>query len=378
MNHVFTEQKGLHYNGLALTAYQALRRLYVKWGLYTLLCAALVAPIALASSNFWPVWLVGSIGVGIFAAWIPAVRRSLGFIAVSTAGTRQLCADNNLTYLGSHKMRFDPHDAFQPAIRGAGLAEWAEAAFRGTWCGHEFTSYIYTYRHPLSYRLSRAAIRVYEVQLRKPMPHIFIANRRQIGRARSTGIPRHFDDNQRIGLEGGFSKDFAVYTNRRTTTEALSILAPNFMAILQDHNTNYDVEFIGNKMYLYSGDYTAEASEMKRAFETLRKMLAYLDHKQRSWRLVLPGNKYPFLVSRVGFGSFDIGGKYFNQSLFFIAFYAIWGAFKLWTSQRIFGHAVLYVLISIYVVVLTALIAVLVVFRMQHNKNLRYEKLHTS
>jgi len=124
--------------------------------------------------------------------------------------------------------------------------------YHGEYGGYPMRTYVYTFRHPFVARFSRVSTRVYQVTLPKRLPHIFLATKSGTGTSLKTNFLSHFDDDQRIGLEGNFNKRFIVYTHRRTTTDALSILAPNVMATLLDRNKDFNVEIVGDQLFLYS------------------------------------------------------------------------------------------------------------------------------
>jgi len=127
-------------------------------------------------------------------------------------------------------------------------------------------TYVYTFRHPFCCAIQSSLNQSLSSDIAKRLPHIFLATKSGTGTSLKTNFLSHFDDDQRIGLEGNFNKRFIVYTHRRTTTDALSILAPNVMATLLDRNKDFNVEIVGDQLFLYSPDYLFIEADIRRAF----------------------------------------------------------------------------------------------------------------
>jgi hypothetical protein len=269
------------------------------------------------SSNWWFGFVMTFLISLIVVGYIPFVRRRVSLLACYDRVCEAFAKENSFTYIVQRAPKH--RKLFRPSIEGTGYFPKEQQAISGQYGNYPFETFIYTVRHPFSSRFSRVATRVYSVTLPKRLPHIYLASRRATGTTFKTNTYKHFDDNQRIMLEGEFNKHFILYSHKRNRTEALSILAPNVMATMLDTNRNFNVEIIGDQLFLYSPDYLLTEEEARKGFEVLEAILKHLDRSLKSFKLVLPNNaKFPFLLSRPGFGTAVIGGKYFNASLFFI------------------------------------------------------------
>lgn len=259
--------------------------------------------------------------------YIPAIRLSVRPLWATGKAMRAFADSQNLRYIDTAKPNYKKH--FQPAVAKIGLFERQEQIIVGEYNGLAFRSYVNTYRHPFAYRWSRVATRVYELDLPKEFPHIFLRNRNSDNRFFST-VLRHFDDSQRISLEGDFDAYFTTYTHIATTTQALSLLAPNVMQTLIRTNKKFDIEIAGNKLYLYTSDYYVTGDDLKDMFDTLDSFMNHVERRLKSWKFTLPNNKhYPYMASRAGAGTIAIGQKYYSQAWVGITAYTIYNVVKL-------------------------------------------------
>lgn len=272
----------------------------------------------------------------------------------------------SLRYIHRSKLNYSKH--FQPSIAKLGVLERKEYIAKGNLNGRPYETFIFSYRHLLARRYARVRFRVFCIQLPKELPHIFI--RRRLGAKKVyESLPRYFDNDQRIDLEGNFSDYFAVYTHRRTATEALSILAPNVMQAILDSNQYFDIEIVGNKLFLYSSMTTPAAYDPNAANPFIQTLMMHIEHRLKSWRFVLPNNKhYPYIVSRPGFGTMTFGNRYYNRSWRYIAFFAAYISLQILTNKE-------YRLVRVIIggSILTATIVLLLIFRRRYqlqNRNI--------
>lgn len=332
-------------------------RLRRRWLLYV---AAWIggAGLAWVLSHRFNIGLATLIGLP-YLLYIPYLRRRVRPLWATGAAMRALAAENGMRYIDHAKPNYIKH--FQPAVARLGIWERHEQIVKGTYDALPFETYVDTFRHPFAYRFSRVATRVYRVQLPKELPHIFMRNL-QSSNQYLGALPRHFDDDQRVDLEGNFHRSFTVYTHRRTVTDALSLLAPNVMETLVRANRKFDVEFVGNHMYLYSPDYLVTTPDLQADFKTIDALVKHLKHHLKSWKFVIPNNRrYPYLVSRPGFGTLALGGKHYNKAWAFIAFYTVYSAVRIAAQPQ-------YRLVKIGIVVVSDLVmgVVLLIFRRRY------------
>jgi hypothetical protein len=79
-------------------------------------------------------------------------------------------------------------------------------------------------------------------------------------------------DGEVISLEGDFNKYFTLYVPRGFEIEALQIFAPDVMAKLIDNSKQFDLEFIGDHLYIYSSG-TIDTKQGMRSIYELAKLL---------------------------------------------------------------------------------------------------------
>jgi hypothetical protein len=347
-----------------LNAYKVLAR---RSGVYGLGCAVLALIVGIFFQNFWLASVVAFVIIGILGLLTPWAERYLSLLGIREHISREFAAANNFAY----QFRAKPHySLFPPALDRLGWLPREEQIISGMLDGYSFRTYIHSYHHYYQNILERIYTRVYEVRLPKRFPHIFLATRRASGGKLLTNFKRHFDDDQRLMLEGNFEDMFIAYTHRRTVSDALSFLAPNVMVTLIDSNEVYNIEIIGDKLYLYSETYYPSPQSFHEGFGVLQKVMKHMDHKLKSWRLVLPNDaKYPFLRSRAGYGTIAIGGKYFNSAIFFIVGGALWQGLKM--AVRYHDDPELLGAALILITFVTAiLLAIVLLLRRKHRSTL--------
>jgi hypothetical protein len=303
--------------------------------------------------------------LGLFVPW---TRRWLSLMPIFAAIMQTFARDNGFTYHNLAAPGFGVH--FEPAVAKTGIWEKREQIVSGTFKGHELTTYIYTTRHVFENRIGRAATRVYEVTLPKQYPHVFLASRLEGFTKYHTNMYRHFDDDQRMQLEGNFERLFISYTHRRTNTDARVILAPNVMQTLVDTNQTFNMEILGNKLYLYSPDYLPTAENLAEGFTVIDALIKHLERLHKTMKFVLPRDgAYPYLRSRAGFGTVYLGGKYFNGSLAFIGLWSAWSLVRI-AAQGTSDKTLFYGSLIALIVGDAVMVAVLLVFRKKYKNSL--------
>ncbi len=107
-----------------------------------------------------------------------------------------------------------------------------------------------------------------------------------------------FRSNQLIPLEGDFADYFDVYSPHNVHLNTLVLLAPNMMEILKESSANFDVEFYGDEMVLFTRDLLYDPAVMSALDDALHEQLTYLARLLPSWNYQ-PVNP-PFDVLRRG------------------------------------------------------------------------------
>lgn len=117
------------------------------------------------------------------------------------------------------------------------------------------------------------------VRLPRKLPHILLDARLNEGELFGqpvSDLSDVFHKSQTLSLEGDFNKHFTLYAAKGNEQDALYILSPNVMAFLIDTCTDYDIEFIGDTVYLYTRDsYVPSALNMQgTAADVMDRLLA--------------------------------------------------------------------------------------------------------
>ena len=87
------------------------------------------------------------------------------------------------------------------------------------------------------------------IELNRSLPNIFLKSRTI---PTFSGVPRDFDDEQVLSLEGDFDRYFTLYCPAGYERDALYIFTPDVMALLIDHAAGLDVEIVDNWLFVYS------------------------------------------------------------------------------------------------------------------------------
>ena len=150
-----------------------------------------------------------------------------------------------------------PNPPLPGMIFGQGSSRAASDVLRGERPRFvEFANYRYTTgsgKNKTTHRWGYVAIK-----LASPLPHIVldaVGNNALFG----SNLPRVFDRDQRLSLEGDFDRHFALYCPHGYEQDALYLFTPDIMARFIDHAAELDVEIVDDWLFLYA----------KRDFSTL-------------------------------------------------------------------------------------------------------------
>lgn len=90
-------------------------------------------------------------------------------------------------------------------------------------------------------------------------------------------------EDQKITLEGNFEKYFDFYAPKGINANSLSVLAPNFMQMLIDCSSTFDVEVYGSRLFMTTQDPLFTVKVMQEAIQALEQQLNYLKNLEQSW-----------------------------------------------------------------------------------------------
>lgn len=98
-----------------------------------------------------------------------------------------------------------------------------------------------------------------------------------------SSLSQSFAKDQRLSLEGDFDRHFRLYCLAGYEADALYLFTPDIMARFIDHAAHFDVEIVGEWMFLYSRDdlATTDPATWARLFDTVEAVTARLDQWTR-------------------------------------------------------------------------------------------------
>jgi hypothetical protein len=148
---------------------------------------------------------------------------------------------------------------------------------------------------------------IIRVTLPKVFPQMVLDSNKN-DRGHTSSIPTTIEPDQLLTLEGSFQNYFDFYAPTGVQVNTLTVLSPNFMQILMDGASTFDVELYGNELILVTRECIYDPAVMTQALQALEAQLTYLDRLLASWNylpLTPPFDllKYPFVngsVTKIG------------------------------------------------------------------------------
>lgn len=119
-----------------------------------------------------------------------------------------------------------------------------------------------------------------DISLPFEMPHIYLDSLKAGGHE----VGAVFDTSQRIALEGNFPAYFNVFVPNRYEADALSILTPDVMEVLQTYASDFDVEIYGSHLRVISNRKVLKDADLQdEMLEIADKILTEIEDRERSW-----------------------------------------------------------------------------------------------
>lgn len=115
---------------------------------------------------------------------------------------------------------------------------------------------------------------VFMFKLPHKLPHMVIDSIVDSGYDSLSTLPVHFDQSQRITLEGDFSRYFALYALDKHAVSALTILAPDVMESIMRYAQLCDMEIIDKYMYFYWPETAVNERIITDKFHTVQTVLS--------------------------------------------------------------------------------------------------------
>lgn len=118
------------------------------------------------------------------------------------------------------------------------------------------------------------------ITLDVPLPNIVLIARRN-DRGFRSNLPEPPKGDQRLSLEGDVDRHFTLYCPKGYEADALYLFTPDVLAHLVDQTSDFDIEIVDDRLYLYSPDDVATADP--RRWERMLRIIGVLQTKLDQW-----------------------------------------------------------------------------------------------
>lgn len=154
------------------------------------------------------------------------------------------------------------------SIFGVGDSPVDSNILTGNYRGFDFELLQHKYWTGSGKNRTQHGLTILNLKLPKKVPHMVIDSKIEDATAYSGSVlPVLFDKDQKITLEGDFSKYFDVYSPRNYQVSALSLLTPDVMQTFLTKLHQVDVELVNNRVYIYDPDLMNSREQIKDMFE---------------------------------------------------------------------------------------------------------------
>lgn len=128
--------------------------------------------------------------------------------------------------------------------------------------------------------VERTLLTVARYRLPGVMPQVILDNKKIT--TYSTTFNRGLAE---TALEGNFSNSFRFLHNKNDQVNALSVITPEVMAIVQDLRSDYEIEIVGEYLYFFSFYDLADPVSMRELFHAMVRIAPEIAHKAKTMRL---------------------------------------------------------------------------------------------
>lgn len=112
---------------------------------------------------------------------------------------------------------------------------------------------------------------VLELDLKGKLPNLMLVSHRSF--VMGFNIASIAGLTNKISLEGDFDKDFTLYSQPNAQIHALEVFTPDLMAILQDNSREHDIEFAGNRIYIYTARFITKTGDLNNIFNIAKALI---------------------------------------------------------------------------------------------------------
>jgi hypothetical protein len=112
---------------------------------------------------------------------------------------------------------------------------------------------------------------VLELDLKGKLPNLMLVSHRSF--VMGFNIASIAGLTNKISLEGDFDKDFTLYSQPNGQVDALEIFSPDIMEITQRISKGHTIEFVANRIYIYSNGYISKGSDLSHVFDVAKALI---------------------------------------------------------------------------------------------------------
>jgi hypothetical protein len=111
---------------------------------------------------------------------------------------------------------------------------------------------------------------VIELDLHGQLPNLLMINKKS--HYGGLNIANSFGIRNKFSLEGDFNQFFTLYGQPNNQIEALEVFSPDTMALMEFESKHYNVEFSGNRIYIYVNGFIHDISTLNQVFTLAKKL----------------------------------------------------------------------------------------------------------
>jgi hypothetical protein len=111
---------------------------------------------------------------------------------------------------------------------------------------------------------------VIELDLHGQLPNLLMINKRS--HFNELNLAKSFGTQNKFSLEGDFNRFFTLYGQQNNQIEALEVFSPDTMELMEFESKHYNVEFAGNRIYIYVNGFIHDISTLNQVFTLAKKL----------------------------------------------------------------------------------------------------------
>lgn len=240
----------------------------------------------------------------------PLIRRVRGRMV------RQFAESNGFTYQESGGLKARDGSVFAHNGHSQKYEDFVSGIFKET--PFQFLHYTYTVGHGKHSSTYHRSIMLME--FKSNLPHVVVDSKQ------FTSISFPYAGKQLLELESEeFRQYFRLYVPREYEVEAMSILTPDVMAQLIDKSKYYDVEFINNRLYIYSSGLVDNRAKLQALFELAGTIVDELAGKLDRFKITTVAEAVPPTLKSALGG--QLGQNWIVIAMIIVVILAIAGGF---------------------------------------------------